>query len=137
MGAEAVLLPQRVEFADRPDKVDRFYIDGPIDPAERERLVSPGKVILFEISGGRVAVEPPLNPHAGCFFLSRRQLQHWVDQPHWQDGDVSFISPLESAATLGLAKTFALFKPCLTMAGWLEVQHYGNSYHSLIEQPVN
>ena len=132
MGPEVVLLPQRVEFADRPDRVDRFYIDGPLDSCERERLVVPGPVHLLEAPGGRIAVEPALNPHAGCFFISRRQLQHWINQPHWQDGDVSFISPLESAATLGLAKTFALFKPCLTMAGWFEIQHYGTSFHSLI-----
>ena len=137
MGPEAVLLPQRVEFSHGPDRVDRFYIDGPIDSEERGRLVASGPVRLFEGPGGRFAVEPALNPHAGCFFLSRRQLQHWVDQPHWQDGDVSFISPLESAATLGLAKTFALFKPCLSTAGWLEVQHYGTSFHSLIAQPAN
>lgn len=137
MGPEAVLLPQRVEFPDRPDKVDRFYIDGPIDPEERVRLVAPGPVLMLDGPGGRVAVEPALNPHAGCFFLSRRQMQHWVEQPHWQDGDVSFISPLESAATLGLAKTFALFKPCLSMAGWLEVQHYGTSFHSLIVEPAS
>ena len=137
MGPEAVLLPQRVEFADRPDKVDRFYIDGPIDLAELQRLVAPGPVRLLDGPGGRVAVEPALNPHAGCFFLSRRQLQHWVDQPHWQDGDVTFISPLESAATLGLAKTFTVFKPCLSTAGWLEVQHHGTSFHSLINEPAS
>ena len=137
MGPEAVLLPQRVEFADRPDRVDRFYIDGPIDPAQLKRLVEPGPVRLLDGPGGRVAIEPALNPHAGCFFLSRRQLQYWVDQPHWQDGDVTFISPLESAATLGLAKTFTVFKPCLSTAGWLEVQHYGTSFHSLINEPVS
>lgn len=132
MGPDAVLLPQRVEYPDNPDRVDRFYIDGPIAPSDRERLVEPGPVRLLDGPGGRVAVEPALNPHAGCFFLSRRQLQHWVDQPHWQDGDVSFITPLESAATLGLAKTFALFKPCLSTAGWLEIQHFGTSFHCLI-----
>ena len=136
MGPEAVLLPQRVELPDRPSLVDRFYIDGPIEPVEREALVQPGPVRLVDTPGGRVAVEPALNPHAGCFFLSRRQLEHWVQQPHWQDGDVSFISPLESAATLGLAKTFSLFKPCLGNAGWLEIQHYGTSFHSLIQAPA-
>ena len=47
MGFDSVLLPQRVEFADYPNKVDRFYIDGPIDPVERQRLVAPGPVRLL------------------------------------------------------------------------------------------
>ena len=55
-----------------------------------------------------------------------------MEQPWWQDGDTSFISPLESAATLGIAKSFELFKPCLSHAAWLEVQHYGTSFHCLI-----
>lgn len=132
MGPESVLLPQRVEFTDLPNRVDRFYIDGPLSPAERNKLVVPGPVRVIEGPAGQVAVEPALNPHAGCFFLSRRQLSYWVNQPHWQDGDVSFISPLESAATLGIAKTFSIFKPCLSTAGWLEVQHFGTSFHNLL-----
>ena len=47
--------------------------------------------------------ESPRNPHSGCFVLSRTQMDYWTKQPHWQDGDCSCI-PLESAATLGIAK---------------------------------
>lgn len=133
MGPQCLLLPQRLEFSPVPHRVDRFYIDGPIAEADLRPLVpQAGPVRLVQWAGTHIAFEPPLNPHAGCFFLSKDQLSCWVEQPWWQDGDTSFISPLESAATLGIAKTFELFKPCLTHAGWLEVQHYGTSFHGLI-----
>ena len=45
-------------------------------------------------------------PILDVLFLSRAQLYHWTQQAHWQDGDSSWVSPLESAATLGIAKTF-------------------------------
>lgn len=137
MGQECLLLPQRLEFSPVPHRVDRFYIDGPIAEAELRPLVpEAGPVRLVQWGGAQVPFEPPLNPHAGCFFLTHGQLAHWVDQPFWQDGDTSFISPLESAATLGIAKTFALFKPCLSHAAWLEVQHFGTSFHRLIGVPA-
>ena len=47
------------------------------------------------------------------------------------DEDASFVSPLESAATLGIAKTFRLYKPVMAMGSWLELQHWGRSFHSL------
>ena len=82
--------------------------------------------------GKNIAFESPLNPHSGCFFLTKNQLQRWVDSSCWQDGDTSFISPLESSATLGVSKVFELFKPCLENAGWFEIQHFGTSFHQLI-----
>jgi len=137
MGQDCLLLPQRLEFSPIPHRVDRFYIDGPIDEAELRPLVpQAGPVRLVQWAGTQVPFEPPLNPHAGCFFLTHTQLSHWADQPWWQDGDISFISPLESAATLGVAKTFQLFKPCLSHAAWLEVQHFGTNFHQLISAPA-
>ncbi len=136
MGPEDVLLPQRVELPREPHWVDRFFIDGPLDSAELDKLsLSQSEPVLLNAPGGEVALETPQNPHAGCFFLSHDQLQHWVNQPHWMDQDTSFISPLESAATLGLAKTFRLWKPCFSHASWFELQHWGTSFHSLIPRP--
>ncbi|QNJ01766.1 calcium-binding protein [Synechococcus sp. PROS-U-1] len=136
MGPEDVLLPQRVELSREPHWVDRFFIDGPLDTAELEKLsLRQSETVVLNAPGGEVALEVPQNPHAGCFFLSHDQLQHWVNQPHWMDQDTSFISPLESAATLGLAKTFRLWKPCFSYASWFELQHWGTSFHSLIPRP--
>ena len=63
-------------------------------------------------------------------------MDYWTKQPHWQDGDCSWVSPLESAATLGIAKTFRLFKPVMAQASWLEIQHWGTSFHSLLGNKV-
>ena len=69
-------------------------------------------------------------------MLSSGQLQAWKASSHWLDGDSSFVSPLESAATLGIAKTFRLYKPVMAMGSWLELQHWGNSFHSLLVNTV-
>ncbi|WP_320675942.1 hypothetical protein [Prochlorococcus sp. MIT 1300] len=136
MGQEALLLPQRVELAQGPHFVDRFYIDGPLPEDHVKPLVDlDGPLVMVAAPGGDVPFEPPRNPHAGCFFLSHSQLRHWMEQPHWLDRDSSFISPLESAATLGISRSFNLYKPSLSHASWLEIQHWGTSFHSLIAAP--
>ena len=56
----------------------------------------------------------------------------WVEDDCWQDGDCSYVSPLESAATLGLIKMFRLYKPAFACASWLEIQHWGTSFSSLV-----
>ena len=128
-----LVLPQRVEFASNPHPVDRFYIDGPLDAAELSRLnLNSRPLIIFKAPGGDVVLETPRNPHAGCFFLTHRQLIHWSKQSFWLDRDSTFISPLESAATLGISKAFKLLKPCFSHASWLELQHWGTSFHCLI-----
>ena len=138
MGHECVLLPHRVEFFPSPHFVDRFFIDGPICDDDLRKLVSPSSPVrLAEWGGMSIPFCPPSNPHSGCFFLSKKQLSHWTNAPFWQDEDVSFISPLESAATLGLSKAFDILKPALSHASWLEIQHFGTSFHSLIPNPKN
>ena len=46
-----------------------------------------------------------------------------MSQPHWMGGDCSFVSALESAATLGIAKTFSIYKPFGASSGFLEIEH--------------
>ena len=43
--------------------------------------------------------------------------------PAFLDGDVSYLSPLDSAATLSVMKTFHVYKPVLDQAWFLEVEH--------------
>lgn len=137
MGPGSLLLPQRVELHEGPHWVDRFYIDGPMLESEVRQLIPvPAPTVIAQLPGGEAVFSSPANPHAGCFVLSGEQLRSWVDQPCWLDGDCSFVSPLESAATLGIAKVFQLYKPAFSHASWLEVQHWGNSFHQLIGQPI-
>ena len=100
-------------------------------------IPDPGPSLAAPCPGGPIYFESPKNPHSGCFVLSGGQLQAWVSSKHWLDGDASFISPLESAATLGIAKTFRLYKPVMAMGSWLELQHWGSSFHSLIGNVVS
>ena len=117
------MFAHRIELATVPHPVDRFSIDGPMPESDlRQILPEPEAAVAAQWPGGMLLFESPRNPHAGCFVLSRSQLFHWTQQPHWQDGDCSWVSPLESAATLGIAKTFRLFKPAMAQASWLEIR---------------
>lgn len=138
IGAGAVLLPQRFELSWRPEPwADRFYIDGPMQADEIASLIpNPPAPIATALPGGQVTFTSPGNPHSGCFVLTQAQMRHWSEQPWFLDRDASLISPLESAATLGLVKTFKLYKPHPAYAAFLEVQHWGMSFRSLIGNDV-
>ena len=128
----------RVELSSDPCDVDRFFIDGPMEESDLRYIVpDPGPSLAAPSPGGPVYFESPKNPHSGCFVLSSGQLHAWVSSRHWLDGDASFVSPLESAATLGIAKTFRLYKPIMAMGSWLELQHWGSSFHSLLGNVVS
>ena len=139
IGENSVLMPHRYESYWKPvDDVDRFYIDGPMPREELSVLIpNPPSPLSTSLPGGEVVFTSPLNPHSGCFVLTRKQMRHWTEQPWFLDGDSSLVSPLESAATLGLLKTFHLYKPQMPFASFLELQHWGTSFRSLIEDKVN
>jgi hypothetical protein len=138
MGADAVLLPHRMELFWKPDQwLEKLYIDGPVPEADLQALLQhPAEPMAAPLPGGNVVFAAPANPHSGCFFLTQGQLQHWSKQPWFLDGDSSYVSPLESAATLGICKTFRIYKPHLAYAAFLELQHWGTSFRSLIGQSV-
>ena len=136
-GDSCVVFPHRIEFSPEPNSVERFFIDGTMPETDLRQIVpDPEPAIGVQWLGGTQFFESPRNPHAGCFVLSRAQLHHWTQQPHWQDDDCSWVSPLESAATLGITKTFRLFKPVMAQASWLEIQHWGTSFHCLLGDKV-
>jgi hypothetical protein len=76
------------------------------------------------------------NPHAGCFFLDGEQMDLWRAQPHFLDRDTAFVGPLESAATLGIMKTFRVYKPARACASFLEVQHFQPRYIHFIDAAI-
>ena len=132
-GDTSILLPHRYEVVSQPHIVDRLYIDGPISDIDLRKVISEIQPVqLIDWYGQTVPFSSPENPHSGCFFLNPRQFTQWTDSDVWQDQDISFISPLESAATLGISKVFKLFKPSLSHAAFLQLQHFGSSFHSLI-----
>ena len=135
-GDECVVFPPRFELAPVPHPVERLFIDGPMQKSDLHQIIpEPEPSIGVQWPGSTLYFESPRNPHSGCFVLSRTQLHHWTQQPHWQDGDCSCIS-IGKCTTLGIAKTFRLFKPVMAQASWLELQHWGTSFHCLLGEKV-
>jgi hypothetical protein len=63
----------------------------------------------------------PQNPHSGCFFLTVAQMERWSKRPYFLDRSDEWVGPLESAATLGIFRSFAIYKPDETNAAFLEL----------------
>lgn len=129
-GPQAALQPNRFELSAEPP-VHKLYIDGPlvdpsISPRFQDRSIRPH--LALRMLDRPVAFERVDNPHAGCFFLNEAQMQRWVAQPYFLDRAADFWGPLESAATLGLMRTFEVYKPAHRNAGFLEVRHSDAAY---------
>jgi hypothetical protein len=134
-GDSNLLQPNRYEVGPHPF-VRKAYIDGDMHPRATARFqdVSKGVPLRGKVLDVPVAFRRALNPHSGCYFLAARQMEHWAKQPYFLDRDTSFIGPLESAATLGVMKTFAVYKPALECAAFLEIEHYGTAFLGLIQR---
>jgi hypothetical protein len=59
-------------------------------------------------------------------------MAHWANQTYFLDRDISFVGSLESAATLGIMKTFRIYKTSPEQASFLEIQHFGTGFLGLI-----
>jgi hypothetical protein len=123
-GDEALLQPNRYEV--KPEgPVRKLYVDYDLAPrltsAYQDVTCQPRLQMPF--LGETVAFERTCYPSAGCFFLSAEQLGRWAGSPAFCDRDISYLSPLDSAATLSIMKTFRVYKAALAQAAFLEVQH--------------
>jgi hypothetical protein len=128
--SDGVLLqPNRFE-AGLNHLVPKVYVDGDLHPdvtADFQDVRDSGP-LHAEVLGVPVVFQRTWNPHAGCFFLNARQMAHWAGQPHFNDHAARFIGPLESAATLGILRTFRIYRAAPPYADFLEVQHFGAGY---------
>ena len=110
--------------------IAKIYVDGDL----AERVTAPFQdtrdtaPLAGEVLGLQLLFQRTLNPHSGCFFLNARQMRHWAQQPYFLDRDCRFVGPLESAATLGILRTFKIYRPARANADFLEIQHYGTGY---------
>jgi hypothetical protein len=136
VGQDKVLLPNRFEKGAGP-LVHKAYVDGdlPRRTTERFQNVEDCPLLKSQVMGQEVAFHRPLNPHSGCYFLNAGQMKHWMERPWFLDRDTSFIGPLESAATLGIMRTFKIYKPASENASFLEIEHHGSQFLSLIRRP--
>jgi hypothetical protein len=132
-GEDKLLQPNRFE-AGLGHLVAKLYIDGPLE----ERVTAPFQNIhdspplAGEALGQQLEFRRTLNPHAGCYFLHARQMEHWAQQPHFADRDTRFIGSLETAATLGIMRTFKVYRPAPANADFLEIQHFGTRYLDIL-----
>lgn len=128
-GPKRVLMPNRFEWNPRGPTL-KTWIDGDLRPGATERWRDPlpdEEVLRL----GRTTFRRALNPHSGFHAVTAIQLAQWMRQPHFQDQDCSFVSPLESAATLGLLKTFAIYKAFGIDAGFLEIEHMDTRFSGM------
>jgi hypothetical protein len=135
-GDDKLLQPNRFE-AGLNALVHKVYVDGDLAESVTAPFqnVKDSGPLAGEVLGQKVVFRRTLNPHAGCFFLNARQMEHWARQPHFTDHQSRFIGPLESAATLGIMRTFKVYRPAPAHADFLEVQHYGTGYLEQLVQP--
>ncbi len=131
----SLLQPHRYEVATN-NLTCKAYIDGDLAPKVtapfqdiREKSKLQGTIMGVPILFCRT-----LNPHSGCYCLNAEQMAYWVNQPYFLDRDTSFVSPLESAATLGIMKTFRVYKTAPECANFFEIQHMGSRFISLIKE---
>lgn len=123
-GPEALLQPNRYEATPVPP-VTKLYVDYRLAPEVTARYQDVSQIprLALPFLDMTVSFERTTYPSAGCFFLSDAQLGPWVESPHFLDGDVSYLSPLDSAVTLSVMKTFRIYKSVLEQAWFLEVLH--------------
>lgn len=138
-GFARLLLPNRFETSDRRDDLHKLYIDGDLSPQTVAGFLpnGPGPDFTMELMGIPIRITRARNPHSGCFFLSSQQMRHWMDQPYFLDRREDFFGPLESAATLGPLLTFQIFKPHVSCASFLEIQHMGDAFLSKVGPAFN
>lgn len=130
-GTHALLQPNRYEVTER-DRRGKVYIDGDLVPDQVACYRNLSRQPEFTLSMQHYELELQFclapNPHSGCYFLSRAQLALWMQKPWFLDRDTGFVRSFESAASLGILKTFDVYKPDAECAAFLEVQHAGEDY---------
>lgn len=136
-GNESLLQPNRYEISPK-GPVCKVYIDGDLMPYTTANFqdVREHPQLSGQIMEQQVVFRRGLNPHSGCYFLNAEQMEFWAKQPYFLDRDTSFIGPLESAATLGIMRSFRIYKPAVPCANFLEIQHFGTNFLNLIGNKV-
>ena len=132
-GDARLLQPNRFEAGGHP-LVDRIYVDGDLPAGVTAGFRPPADPpeLSAEVLGRPVVFRTTTNPHAGCFFLSAAQMGLWAGSPHFLDRSAAFVGALESAATLGLLRTFDVFKPAAENMDFFAVRHHGTAYLGMV-----
>lgn len=129
-GERAILQPNRFEIA-QGDNLQKVYVDLEFDSRTGRNIgyahnFTDRTVLNASFLGQSLQFQRAGNPHAGCFFLTRSQMEYWSAQPEFAVPESRFIGLLESAASLHLMKYFRVYKPALDCANFLEIEHWGD-----------
>jgi hypothetical protein len=137
-GDGKLLQPNRFESGPHVS-VRKVYVDGKLAPrcTALYQDVSEEPELVDEVLGGLVVFRRTSNPHSGCFFLNAAQMGHGARQPYFLDRTAGFIGSLESAAALGILRTFQVYKPALENGDFLEIRHHGTAYLDMIRAAGN
>ena len=142
VGDAWVLQPNRFEVAtglakNNKSRISKNYIDPELrfHTGEADNFAhyfNDNLTVQGVVMGWEIVLKRAENPHAGCFFLNKRQMAYWAGKDYFLDRDARFFGPLESAASLGIARTFRVYKPAPENANFLEIQHFGESWSNKI-----
>ena len=130
---QCVLLPHRYECLRTKGAPPRLYVDGTIELEALKGWHQPETGVARGLFRGwqDVSFDRPVNPHAGCFGLSRLQVMRLRDEEMPCEG---FNGPLETAATYTVGKFFQLLKPCLSQREFLTIEHGHPSFLGYLRQ---
>ncbi|WP_330205249.1 hypothetical protein [Cyanobacterium sp. Dongsha4] len=119
-----LLVPYRYELG-LNQNIGKCYIDGDLSPSISDSFqrVNDEPELKQDFLDLSIVFERVLNPHSGCFFLNQKQMNLWIHQDYFLDRCTDFIGPLESSATLGIMKTFKVYKPAIECINFLELYH--------------
>lgn len=134
-GEDKLLQPNRFELT-RGSEFCKLYIDGEFTKSKTVRFqnIRDQPLLRGEFWGRDVEFRRPTNPHSGCFFLTQNQLAIWAERSDFMSRSVAFEGPLESAASLGIMRTFKIYKPTLEInPQFLEIEHANMDYYEKIQ----
>lgn len=133
-----LLQPNRYEISPL-GTLQKAYIDGNLNPKITAKFqnIREQPQLKGKIMEKLITFHKTYNPHSGCYFLNAEQMAEWASKPYFLDRDTSFIGPLESAATLGIMRSFRVYKPAAADASFLEIQHFGTTFLSLIGNQIS
>ncbi|MDR3635153.1 MAG: hypothetical protein P4L84_15220 [Isosphaeraceae bacterium] len=132
-GDDSLLQPNRYEVGPL-GVTHKIYIDGPIRAQATASFqdLNDRPSLSADFLNVPIGFDRAKNPHAGCYFLNASQMEHWSKRPFFLDRDTGFVGPLESAATLGVMRTFRLYKGRHENASFLEIEHFGTEFLNFI-----
>ncbi len=134
-GIENLLQPNRFEVGSNPI-VTKAYVDGDLleKVTEQHQNVHEMPTLEGKYGQSQYRFARALNPHSGCFFLSKPQLAHWKNSTAFQERVPVFVGPLESSASYSIMKAFKVYKPAVENAAFFEVEHQSTQFISQLRK---